>query len=126
MKKWKTFLHHTPLSFGDVKAPLHPCKTVNPPPPPDVLVSDAAPLAVVYQSADMMAAATVPCMMLGLGATLITTRGGKALPLGVIVGVAAVRLVLLPALGVWAVLGALWYTATMCACIVLLEVSIPK
>ncbi len=81
----------TPCTLSSYPHPL--------PPPTDVLVSDTAPLGVVYQSADMMAGSTIPCMMLGLGATLITTRGGKALPLRVIGGVFTVRLILLPLLG---------------------------
>lgn len=64
----------------------------------NALVNDTAPLGTLYQTIDLMAGATVPCMMLGLGATLVTSRGG-ALPTRVVVAVTGVRLVLLPALG---------------------------
>ena len=64
----------------------------------DLLVSEAAPLGTVYHSLDMMAGASVPCMMLGLGATLVGNRG-NALPATVVVAVTVVRLIVLPMLG---------------------------
>ena len=89
---WKDLL--PPSSIAAILASVVGCTPLL----KNTLVSEAAPLGTLYQTIDMMAGATVPCMMLGLGATLVGNRG-NALPATVVVAVTVVRLIVLPMLG---------------------------
>ncbi|KAK9806873.1 hypothetical protein WJX72_005741 [[Myrmecia] bisecta] len=68
---------------------------------------DNAPLAVFTDSADMFGQAMIPSILLVLGAVLCKGPGQGKLPVGLVVGVVVMRLIIIPALGLAAVVG-LW------------------
>lgn len=70
------------------------------PPFRKVLIGDRAPLHAVEDSAYMVGKAAIPIITLILGANLLKGLKGSKVPLLVIIGIVAVRYIILPILGV--------------------------
>ncbi|KAI5601770.1 hypothetical protein BDE02_01G113900 [Populus trichocarpa] len=70
------------------------------PPFRKVLIGDRAPLHAVEDSADMVGKAAIPIITLILGANLLKGLKGSKVPLLVIIGIVAIRYIILPILGV--------------------------
>ncbi|KAJ6308337.1 hypothetical protein OIU76_018005 [Salix suchowensis] len=70
------------------------------PPFRKVLIGDSAPLHAIEDSADMVGTAAIPIMTLIVGANLLRGLKGSRVPLSVIIGIVAIRYIILPILGV--------------------------
>ncbi|KAL4577811.1 hypothetical protein LXL04_013925 [Taraxacum kok-saghyz] len=73
-----------------------------------LLIGTTAPLRVIQDSASLVGDAAIPTMTLILGANLLRGLKGSGLSLPLVLGIVAVRLVLLPLFGILIVKGALY------------------
>ncbi|KAH1064550.1 hypothetical protein J1N35_029537 [Gossypium stocksii] len=71
-----------------------------------LLIGNKAPLRVIDSTVYMLGEATIPCMTLIMGANLFRGLKGSEVSRSVIIGIIAVRSILLPALGIGVVMAA--------------------
>lgn len=74
-----------------------------------LLIGTTAPLRVIQDSASLVGDAAIPTMTLILGANLLRGLKGSGVSLPLVLGIVAVRLVLLPLFGILIVKGALYF-----------------
>lgn len=75
----------------------------------NLLIGTTAPLRVIQDSASLVGDAAIPTMTLILGANLLRGLKGSGVSLPLVLGIVAVRLVLLPLFGILIVKGALYF-----------------
>ncbi|GLT73725.1 hypothetical protein SLA2020_455630 [Shorea laevis] len=65
-----------------------------------LLIGDSAPLRTIYSSAALIGDAAIPCITLIIGANLLKGLRGYGVGAPIIAGIAAIKFIILPALGV--------------------------
>ncbi|GLT66038.1 hypothetical protein SLA2020_384340 [Shorea laevis] len=74
-----------------------------------VLIGDSAPLRLIYSSAALIGEAAIPSITLIIGANLLKGLRGSAVGAPIITGIAVIRFIILPALGIGIVKAAIHF-----------------
>ncbi|KAK9670508.1 hypothetical protein RND81_13G205900 [Saponaria officinalis] len=74
-----------------------------------LLIGDAAPLRVISNTSSMIGDAAIPCTALIVGANLLKGLRGRRVQLTAVIGIIAIRYIVLPLLGILIVKGAVHF-----------------